>query len=77
MTKAEAARRAHHIVAKLIESYFDTHDPEEDIYGETTEKDRAKLEAALNHIMATHYRKAGRQFDAGASLTRLVARRIR
>ena len=77
MTKDEAGRAAHHIVAMLIESYFDVHDPEESVYGETSEKDRAKVEAAINHIIATHYRKSGRQFDAGANLTRLVARRLR
>ena len=74
MTKAEAARQAHHIVAKLIENYFDTHDPDDP---EMNEKDAAKLAASLNHIMAVHYRKAGYHFDAAANLTRTAVRNYR
>jgi len=73
MTKVEAVRQAHHIVAKLIENYFDTHDPDV----QTNEKDAAKLAAALNHIMAVHYRKAGYKFDAAANLARTAVRNYR
>lgn len=74
MTRTEAARQAHHIVAKLIENYFDTHDPDNE---ETNEKDSAKMAAALNHIMAVHYRKAGYRFDAAANLARTAVRNYR